>query len=302
MDEEQRSLEVAADLAGMHLAEIVAPSDQVVAVRGMRLHYLDWGTPGQRPILFLPGGGLTAHTFDLVCLALRQEYHCLALDPRGHGDSDWSAELDYGLDADAADVAAFAEIVGLREMALVGMSMGGSTAIHYAAAHRDRVAALVVIDVGPEIQLAGVRRIGSQLADAPELDSVEAYVAKAKAMNPRRDERLLRRSLRHNLRQTPRGTWTWKYDPRIPWQVDPADRAKRGQVLWSDVGVITCPVLVLRGAESDVFSDSDAKRLAARLAHGRWARIPNAGHSVHGDNPAAVSVAIRSFLTDAAPA
>src|SRR5687767_7011519 len=102
MSEDERYLREAAELAGMALEEVVGPSRQYTEADGMRLHYLDWGTAGRPTVLFLHGGGLTAHTWDLVCLALRRDYHCLAVDLRGHGDSEWSPEADYRIEAHRA--------------------------------------------------------------------------------------------------------------------------------------------------------------------------------------------------------
>ncbi len=95
-----------------------------MVLRRMRFHYLDWGGDGE-VILFLHGGGLTAHTWDVLCLALRDEYHCLALDQRGHGDSEWSADLEYGIDEHAADIQAFVDELGSRTLTLVGQSLEG---------------------------------------------------------------------------------------------------------------------------------------------------------------------------------
>ena len=85
--EEIESLRLAATVAGVGVTEIVLPQSKQALLDAMRFHYLDWGTVGGKPILFLHGGGINAHTWDLVCLSLRTDYHCLALDLRGHGDS-----------------------------------------------------------------------------------------------------------------------------------------------------------------------------------------------------------------------
>ena len=91
---ELEHLTLAAKISGID-AEIVLPRSGEIARPGMRLHYLDWGTAGRRPILFLHGAALNAHTWDVVCLSLRQQYHCHALDQRGHGESAWAADADY---------------------------------------------------------------------------------------------------------------------------------------------------------------------------------------------------------------
>jgi esterase len=288
-------LREAAAIAGLAVPELVVPDEHHIVLRRMRFRYLDWGTPGKPPLLFLHGGGLTAHTWDLVCLALRPDYWCLAPDLRGHGDSEWSPEMDYGLEAHRDDVEAFVDHLRLDGLVLVGMSLGGLTAIAYAARRAARLAALVIVDVGPETRLDGARRIADFLAAPAEFDSVEDAVARALTFNPRRDARLLRRSLRHNLRRLPSGKLTWKHDRRRA-RLDPDAWTRRRRALWDDVPRITVPTLVVRGGRSDVFLDEDAAKLAAGLPRGEWVRIEDAGHTVQGDNPRALVAELRRFL------
>ena len=298
--EEIESLRLAAELTGVHLKDVVLPAGHHVVVNNFRLHYLDWGKTGP-PILFLHGGGLTAHTYDLVCLALRDGYHCISLDQRGHGDSEWSPVGDYSTAAHLRDITGFIDQMGWDRFLLVGMSMGGLNSIAYAGANSARLAGLVIVDVGPELRPLGTGRLRDFRTEDPALDSVDAFVERAMKFNPRRDPRLLRRSLLHNLRQRPDGKWTWKWDPgRAPRQAEdrPYDPRTAFAALWSDVDRITCPTLVLRGAESDVFYDADAEKLVSRLQHARWVKIPDAGHTVQGDNPAAMVAAMREFLVE----
>jgi pimeloyl-ACP methyl ester carboxylesterase len=297
-EEELASLRSAAELANLAIDEFVLPEDHDVVLGGMRFHYLDWGTNGP-PILFLHGGGLTAHTYDLVCLALRGGYHCVSLDQRGHGDTEWSPVLDYSHESEADDVEALADQLGWSRFVLVGMSMGGLNSIVYAGRHSDRLAGLVIVDVGPELRPLGTGRIADFLSQPDALDSIDEFVARAVEFNPLRKPELLRRSLRHSLRQRPDGKWTWKMDRRPREQnpnapLDP-DRYK---YLWADVDRIACPTLVLRGEKSDVFTDEDAEKLADRLTRGRWVKIPKAGHTIQGDNPAAMVAAMRTFLDE----
>ena len=93
--EQLEHLELTAHHAGLKVAEIVLPESHHIVIHRMRFHYLDWGTPGHPPILFLHGGGLNAHTWDVICLMLRPDYHCFALDQRGHGDSEWEPTSNY---------------------------------------------------------------------------------------------------------------------------------------------------------------------------------------------------------------
>jgi pimeloyl-ACP methyl ester carboxylesterase len=265
---------------------------------GMRFHYLDWGTAGKTPIVFLHGGYLTAHTWDVVCAALRDSYHCLALDQRGHGDSDWSTALDYTTEAYVGDLVGFIDHRKLDDFILVGMSLGGLNSIAYAGSNARRLKALVIVDIGPKLNPQGAQDINAFANTDSELPSVEHFVERALKFNPRRDPELLRRSLMFNLRRLPDGNWTWKYDRRHRqgWDIEKR-RAERAR-LWGVVPGITCPTLLVRGENSPVFYDEDAEEFAAALPDGRWVRVPNAGHTVQGDNPRDLTIEMRRFFNE----
>jgi esterase len=289
-------LRLATDVAGLEVDEVVVPAEHDVVIDGLRLHYLDWGRHGRPALVFLHGGCLTAHTWDLVCLALRADFHCLAVDQRGHGDSEWSPILDYGPDAHARDIRRLIEQLGLTKPVLIGQSLGGLNAMTYAAQAAQQLAGIVMVDVGPEVQSSAVKRIADFVMDDPGHGSVEDFVQRAQAFNPRRDPRLLRYSLRHNLRQLPDGTWTWKYDRRGLSPEYLASVQRSLDQLRGDTRAITCPVLVVRGAESDAFSDAQAAGFAASLPDGRWAKVEDAGHTVQGDNPRGLVHVLTDFL------
>lgn len=289
----------AVESSRVDVAEVVEPADCDVILRRLRFHYLDWGRPDGPPIVFLHGGGLTAHTWDIVCLALRNEFRCLALDARGHGDTEWSRELDYSTDAHADDVEAFVRHLGLDRPVLVGMSMGGSSAVRYAQEHDLR--ALIVIESGPVINQESGQRIADFMRAPAELDSIEDFVARAVEFNPRRDPKRLRRSLLHNLVQLPDGKWTWKYDRRHFGRFDNAHHAARREQIWSNLAMIHCPTLVVSGGDSDVLPAGSAEALAGLMTDGRWVEIAGAGHSVQGDNPRDLVIAIRAFLAEVIP-
>jgi pimeloyl-ACP methyl ester carboxylesterase len=300
-DEFRAHLELSAATAGIRVPDLALPGQHHLLLGQMRFHYLDWGTAGRPPVVFLHGGGLNAHTWDLVCAALRDERHCLALDQRGHGDSEWSPEMDYTIESHVGDLDAFLQALGLQRVVLVGMSLGGVNALAWAGRHSRRLAGLVLVDIGPEVRTDGVRKIAAFTAEATPLDSVDQFVDRALSFNPRRNRELLRRSLLHNLRRMPDGRWMWKYDQRHRGRPpDPQAYARRRELLWSAVDAVECPTLVVRGAQSDVFHDEDAERVAGRLRRGRWVKIEGAGHTVQGDNPAGLLVALREFLDETA--
>jgi esterase len=294
-DEYHDHLKTTAVRAGFSFDEVVLPSEKTVLIDKLRFRYLDWGTAGQRPMLFLHGGALTAHTWDLCCLALRDEFHCIALDQRGHGDSDWAPDADYSIAAQREDVRGFVDELGLGRFVLVGMSMGAINALAFAVNYVERLSALVLIDAGPEVRRRGSSRIRDFVNGGAKPESLDAIIERALAFNPRRDPKVLRRSLMHNLRQQTDGTWVWKYDRRRFQQMGEGHAAER-QGLAEGLAEVTCPTLVVRGAESDVFHAEDGERLAQRLPDGRFITIPRAGHTVQGDNPKDLAAALRDFI------
>jgi esterase len=285
-------------IAGLPESVVSLPVSRYAVINNLRLHYLDWGTAGKVPIVFLHGGGISAHTWDLLCAVLKHDYHCLALDQRGHGDSEWSAELDYTFETQKRDVEGFIDHLGLERFFLIGMSMGGINALLYAAEHSERLHGLTIIDTGPEVRRAGGQRIIDFVRQTAEADSIEDLIALALKFNPTRDPRLLRRSLLHTFRRREDGKWVRKNDTRHWQRSDVAERFGRLGDYWALVPRISCPTLVVRGAKSDVFHDEDAEKLAQRLPNGRWVRIENAGHTVQGDNPRGLLEALRQFFGD----
>jgi len=288
-------LRSAAERAALRPARFVLPGVRDVIANGIRLQLLEWGPADAPPIVFLHGGSLTAHTWDLVCLVLSEQYRCIAVDLRGHGESEWPANADYTLDAIAADVAALIGTTVERPPVLVGMSLGGLTALLAASRPDVELSGLVVVDIGPRPRVDGVQAI-IDFTSEHELDSVDAFVQRALAFNPRRRPELLRRSLLHNLRQLPSGRWAWKWDPRRSGVSRPEQVRAHQDRLWASVSQIHCPTLVLRGERSTVFLDEDAAELAAALADARVTVVPDAGHTVQGDNPRGLLDAVVPFL------
>jgi esterase len=294
--EQLEHLKMAVQVAGVQVSDIVLPEDRDLKVGNLRLHYLDWGNKDGPPLVFLHGGALTAHTWDVVCLALRDQYHCLALDARGHGDSDWAD--DYSHERHCEDITGFIEQLGIVRTVMVGQSMGGLNSIVYAGRGGQRLSGLVIVDVGPELNLGGTQRIGDFIRDTPEAESIDAFIEKAMEFNPRRDPVLLRRSLHHNLRQLPNGKWTWKHDPNRNSSNFDQDRDTRAQFINDSAAHITCPTLVLRGGRSDVLTDEGARKFAEALPNGRWMRVENAGHTIQGDNPRGLLDALIPFIRE----
>jgi pimeloyl-ACP methyl ester carboxylesterase len=270
--------------------------DCTLTVRGLRFHYLDWGAQGQPPFVCLHGGAQTAHSWDDFAPVVRENYHLYALDQRGHGDSDWAADGDYSRQTQSEDISAFVSALGLSPIILAGLSMGGINAITYTARHPESVRALVIVDVGPEIERRGRENIQSFISEIDELDSFAAFVERAHRFNPRRSLDNLRQRLSHNLKQLPSGKWTWKFDQK---RLGAGGRSGIGpEGLWEDVRQLRCPTLIVRGGESDILSPEAAERMRAAIANSRITVVPGAGHSVMGDNPGGFAAAVQDFLRD----
>lgn len=299
--EYREHLTLAARHAGLGLEAIALPMERYARLGGMRFHYLDWGGGGPA-VVFLHGGGLTAHTWDLCCLLLHEKYRCIALDLRGHGDSDWAGDADYSLPRHRDDVRTFVDILGLDRFGLIGMSLGALTALAFAIEHAGRLNALALIDAGPDVRDDAARRIRRFTANAPSFRSIEEAVDYAHRFNPRRDPILLRGSLRYNLRQTADATWVWKHDPRR-FDYYGTDAFRRDRLsLWAGIDRVDCAALVVRGAESRMFLEEDASLLAQRLPRAERVTIANAGHTVQGDNPKALATALAEFFAKSSAA
>jgi pimeloyl-ACP methyl ester carboxylesterase len=267
--------------------------DRTLTLRGLRFHYLDWGTEGKPPFVLLHGGAQTAHSWDDFAPEGRDGYHVYALDQRGHGDSDWAPDGDYNRLTQCEDVAAFVAALKLPPFVLAGLSMGGINSITYTARYPEMVRALIIVDVGPEIETRGRENI-QNFTRIDELESFEAFIEQAHRFNPRRSLENLRQRLSHNLKQLPTGKWTWKFDQQ---RLGAGGRSGIGpEGLWEDVRKIHCPTLIVRGGESDILTPEAAQRLQEAIPHSRLTVVPGAGHSVMGDNPAGFAAAVHEFL------
>ncbi len=301
--EAHAALLAAAKEFGLKLKDTSEPRDGYIRANGLRLHYLDWGGTGT-PILFLHGGNQTAHTWDLVCLQLRSQYRCIALDQRGHGESEAPKENNDPMPfSQREDVRGAIEALGLEKLVLVGMSMGGLNTLAYSSRYPQRLLAITIVDVGPTIQRTGFEETGKFLQEKRTFASLDEALEHAHQFNPRRPLAHLRYSLMHALKRQDDGTWTWRYAGA--GMRDAQDRKAQAEKvlatyakLWEWVPRIPCPALVVHGGESNVLTRADADKLAATLPKGRAITIAGAGHTVQGDQPKAFAAALRAFLKE----
>jgi esterase len=297
----------AASAAGIRPAAIVQPEDHWVQLNGIRFHYLDWGNPHLPPVVLLHGGSLTAHTWDMAALLLRDRYHLIALDQRGHGDTEWTPEEN--LDRDNAelmleDTRQFIDHLGYDRLTLVGMSMGGMNTIRYAARYPERLNAVGIVDVAPETMREGQIEMEQFRTATETLAQFDDFLDRAMRFMPHRAPEHLRYSLTHSLKQTQDG-WTWKQDhrrrppPGLSEEEQAAARARNAEELWSDVRAIRAPAMLFRGENSKILSDDVAQRTVAAMPDARLVVIPRATHNVHSDNPGDFAAALDSFLAEA---
>ncbi|MGZ5395074.1 MAG: alpha/beta fold hydrolase [Mycobacterium sp.] len=250
---------------------------------------------GAPRVVFLHGGGQNAHTWDTVIIGLGEP--ALSVDLPGHGRSAWREDGDYGpkLNATAVEpvVRAFAPDADL----VVGMSLGGLTALRLAVAAPELVRKLVLVDVTPSAPERHTEMTDEQKGTValvqgektfPTFDSMlEVTVAAA----PHRDRESLRRGVFHNAKRLDDGTWTWRYD---------SFRKGEGfDGLWDDVPNLNTPTTLVRGANSFFVNDDDAAEFA-RIAPGFQTVhiVENSGHSVQSDQPRKLVEILRGVLAD----
>ncbi len=271
-------------------------TDRTVTLHGQRFHYTEWGDAAAPPVVMLHGVTGHARTWDGEARALSGRYRVLALDQRGHGDSDPAPDGDYTTGTLAEDLGAFCEALALGRPRLLGLSMGGRVAIAYAGRQPARVERLVVVDIGPEIAPAGRARVGQMMGQAPErFATVAEALAYQRANNPRYTDALLRHRVEHGLRALPDGGFAWKYDRALRDAVR-AGRWRDTIDLWPLWRAVACPTLLVRGADSDILSPEIAKRMLEENPRATLVEVPGAGHTVPGDQPAAFQALVAEFL------
>jgi pimeloyl-ACP methyl ester carboxylesterase len=281
----------------------IAPTIKHAGVNDLRLHYVDWGPAGNPPLVLLHGYSAQARYWDGFAVHMRDAYHVYALDQRGHGDSDWADA--YPPEAMPADLAAFADQLGLGRFTIVGHSMGGSVAFRYAADHPERVERLIIEDAGlpsPERPPVpnpdnSVQRMLAKDVFADE-DEVVAHLMR---QSPGVAEARIREVIPHWFRQRDDGRYTYKFDPALRRRLravdqDPEQHRRMATELRTRLAGLTSRVLILRGENSDILSPEAAADTVAVFQDATLVTIPGAGHNIHTDNPRAFRAAVRDWL------
>lgn len=268
---------------------------------GVRLVGTRWRPAGRAPrgvVLFLPGGGQTRHTWRGAATDCAEHgWDAVALDTRGHGDSDWAADEDYRLDALVADLRRAIRTLAARPV-LVGASLGGMTSLLLEGECPGHARALVLIDVVPRLEPDGVARIQAFMNRHPRgFATLEEAADAVAAYTPGRPRPTSLDGLRKNLRWGRDGRWHWHWDPAFmaagsgvggdPVDSDRLERAAAG---------IRVPTLVVRGTSSDVVSQSGVDLLLDVLPHAEVADVRGVGHMVVGDDNATFTRELGRFL------
>ena len=271
-----------------------------ISARGVTLIADAYGDPAAPPVVLLHGGGQTRHSWRSTAADLGGAgWYALAADLRGHGESVWSPDGYYGLDAFAADVVAIASYLG-RPPVLVGASLGGNASLAALGHHPELALGLVLVDVSPFLQPEGTSRIRQFMTGRPEgfasldeaADAVAAYL-------PHRPRPRNVEGLRKNLREV-NGRFFWHWDPaflRAPTdgavQRNPLiDPARLGAAAMS----LRIATLLVRGEQSDVLSVSDSRRFLELVPHAEFADVEGAHHMVAGDDNAVFDRVLGDFL------
>ncbi|HET6812004.1 MAG TPA: alpha/beta hydrolase [Acidimicrobiales bacterium] len=277
---------------------------------GIRLRADVFGPPGGRPVVLLHGGGQTRHSWGTTGRLLGERgWRALAVDLRGHGESDWPEDGDYRLDAFAADIRSLAAELGAPPV-LVGASLGGMSSLVAVAEVPGPVASgLVLVDVAPRIESAGAERIGDFMREHMEsgFATLEEAADAVAAYNPHRPRPRDLTGLQKNLRQRPDGRWVWHWDPRFISGDGGSPDETRASIMDPDrleaaARGLTIPVLLVRGRVSDLLSEEGARRFLEVVPHAEFADVAGAGHMVAGDRNDLFNDAILSFLDRLAPA
>ncbi len=285
-------------------APLTGPTARFFDSQGLRLHYSDWGNDTAPPLILIHGRRDHSRSWDAIAAALRSNFHVIAPDLRGHGDSDWAKGSSYNLPDFVYDLARLLGHAQLKDVALVGHSLGGMIGLTFAGTYPDRVSRLAVLD--------GITVVPGQRT-APIHERISAWISQLDAVADRKSRRFAsieaaaKRMLAHNRHLTPDqaislaghgvkrnadGTFSWKFDDY--------QQARAPYRLWADdyIGLwkrIACPTLLLRGDES-MLPDPQGAGVLGHFKQARYVTVAGAGHWLHHDRLHDVVAELRVFL------
>jgi pimeloyl-ACP methyl ester carboxylesterase len=278
------------------------PLRHVVSPDGVRLVAEDVGPQNGPAVILMHGGGQTRHSWSGAMHALaRRGYRVINFDGRGHGDSDWSPVGAYELDDRVMDLRAVLEDVR-GPFALVGASLGGATAIHAVAQGVDATA-VVLVDIVPEAEPAGIQRIVSFMrANLDGFASLNEAADAVASYNPARPRSEDPSGLMRNLRLRDDGRLYWHWDPRITQDKPGTHHALVRRSAETMAQREDLAVLLVRGLGSDVVSDNGVAAFQALVPKLEIVDVAGAGHMVAGDRNDAFNTGVIGFLERQMPA
>lgn len=286
---------------------VVGPTSHYYYSQRLKLHYVDWGNTEAPPLLLLHGGRDHARNWDWVALALRDSYHIMAPDLRGHGDSEWARGGQYAMIDYVLDVAQLLEQLQLFPITIIGHSLGGSIACQYSGVYPERVQRLVAIEgLGPPPRhvrrgpayermrewIAQMRSYAGR--QARRYASLDEAVQRMQEANKRLTAEQAYHLTLHGTYRNEDGTYTWKFDNYVRSQSPYEFNIEEARSIWQR---ITCPTLLLRGTESWATDPMhDGRAGAFQQVH--CVNVPRAGHWVHHDQLEEFLRVVRAFFKD----
>jgi pimeloyl-ACP methyl ester carboxylesterase len=281
-----------------------APQSRYFQSQGLKLHFTDWGNASAPPLLLVHGGLDHSRSWDHLAQALRADFHVVAPDLRGHGDSGWATGSSYSLADHVYDLTNLVKSEGFGPVAIVGHSMGGMVSLTYAGAFPERVSKLVVLDGVTNFPARRPKPADVRISDwAGDLDKlakrkIHRYATVADGAerivgrNPRLTRAQAMHLATHGMKRNDDGSFSWKYDPylraRAPYRLSLEDNIG----LWSR---IACPTLLVAASES-FLPDPEKAGVMSHFKHAELAKIAGAGHWLQHDRPDEVLGLIQRFL------
>lgn len=284
--------------------DVFEPVSRTCDSQGLKLHYLDWGNEGAPVLLLVHGMRDHARSWDWTAQALRHDWRVIAVDLRGHGDSDWSPDGGYLGSYHLLDLVNLIDHLGCEQLTIVAHSFGGAVSAHYAASFPERVRKLVLVDgMGPSPQAregwdkeGPVRRtrdwIAKRRGTPPRrLQSLDEATQRMAAANPHLSSEQARHLAVHGVRPHADGGFIWKYDPLV--SVFPVEEFTVDlSLVWRE---IAAPTLICYGPESWTSNPLTDGR-TAHFRDPRTVIFEGAGHWLHHDAFDAFTAALRDFL------
>lgn len=269
-----------------------------------KMAYYEWGSADNNNVLICVHGlSRSGRDFDALARVLSSDYRIICPDVVGRGQSDWLTDpLYYSIPQYVSDMLTLVQQVQATKLSWFGTSMGGLIGICMAAMPQNAISALLINDIGPKIELAGLQRIGSYVGRPDswaQLDDAIAYIQQVSASFGEHTPALWREFALSVLKQRPDGQWVLHYDPQISqgFKSSSIDVLQAGeQALWLAYDAIHCPTLVVRGEQSDILSESTVVQMQQRGPCAKSITIPRVGHAPTFMQAEQIQIAVSFFL------